>query len=336
MTTFSIRGVNVVAVCRLGKFWRDQAGFFVSRRAGPEPSRADRGADGPRERRGHETREMSRPLGYTGRVGIITLTTDFGAADWFAGTMKGVILGINPRVQIVTITHEIPAGDIRAGAFALAASCKFFPKKTIHVAVVDPGVGSQRRALAVQTNNYLFVGPDNAVLSFALAGETVQAAHQLTNPKFFLQPVSQTFHGRDVFAPVAAHLSKGLPIQKLGPAVKDFLRPDWPGARISQNAVRGEIIYIDHFGNAITNLDDSAVPGLDRLRCEVFVKRKKLCGVRSCYQAVPVGEPVAVLGSCGLLEIAVNGGSAAERFGLKIGDQLTLRKRAPQESSSSS
>src|SRR6185437_8130238 len=157
-------------------------------------------------------------------MNIITLTTDFGLADWFAATMKGVILSIQPDAHIVDMTHDIRPGDIRAGAFALAAGCRFFPKATIHVAVVDPGVGSERRAIAVRTSDYFFVGPDNGVLSLALAGENIKAIHRITNERLFRHPISNTFHGRDIFAPVAGHLSKGLPVRRLGPAMKSFVR----------------------------------------------------------------------------------------------------------------
>src|SRR5208283_126339 len=164
-------------------------------------------------------------------MNLITLTTDFGTRDWFVGTMKGVILSRCPRAAIVDITHEIPAGDIRAGAFALAAGCRFFPKGTVHVAVVDPGVGSARHAIVVQTANYFFVGPDNGVLSFALAKEKIKTIRRLENKGIFLQPVSCTFHGRDIFAPVAARLCRGFPIHKLGPLQKDFVRLPWPEPR---------------------------------------------------------------------------------------------------------
>ncbi len=241
--------------------------------------------------------------------------------------MKGVILAINPRAHIVDLAHDVPAGDIRAGAFILAAAYRFFPKGTIHLAVIDPGVGSRRRILAVQTKSFVFVGPDNGVLSPALAGERVQAVYQVTNAKFFLKPVSQTFHGRDVFAPIAAHLSAGVPIQNLGPPIREFLRLDWPTPRIGQNEADGEILYIDRFGNAITNIAERALSAFDPTRCEVRLKRKRLCPVCSSYQAVPAGKPVAVFGSSGFLEIAVNGGSAARSFHLKIGAPVTVRQR---------
>jgi S-adenosylmethionine hydrolase len=275
-------------------------------------------------------------------VQIITLTTDFGVKDWFVGTMKGVILGVAPRATIVDITHEIPAGDIRAGAFALAAGYRFFPKGTVHVAAVDPGVGGARKAIAVQTADYFFVGPDNGVLSCALAREKIKSAHRLENTDYFLQPVSHTFHGRDIFAPVAAHLSRGVPIRKFGPAQRDCVRLSWPQPRARRNRIEGEVVFIDRFGNAITNIESTslnprsevvpgrepmlrpaAVPGL-KAGGEVFVGRKRLCRVKSFYQSVPAGQAVAVPGSGGFLEIAVNGGSAAKRFGLKIGDRVSV------------
>jgi hypothetical protein len=260
-------------------------------------------------------------------VHIVTLTTDFGTADWFVGTMKGVILSIAPRAKIVDITHEIPGGDIRAGAFALAASYRFFPRKAIHIAVVDPGVGSRRTAIAVQTADYFFIGPDNGVLSLALAKERIKSIHRLTNKKFFLQPVRQTFHGRDVFAPVAAHLSEGVALRKFGPEQKYFTRLDWSGPRQNRGTIQGEVVYIDRFGNAITNITGELLAQLKPSSLRVFVQQKRLCPVKDFYQAVPVGKAVGVIGSSGFLEIAVNGGSAAQEFSLKIGDAVAVRKK---------
>jgi S-adenosylmethionine hydrolase len=255
-------------------------------------------------------------------VNIITLTTDFGTRDWFVGTMKGVILRLNPRATIVDLTHEISPGDIRGAAFALMASAGFFPKGTVHLAVVDPGVGGARQAIAVQTADYFFVGPDNGVLSFALARERIKSVRRLENGKFFLQPVSRTFHGRDIFAPVAAHLSRGVSFQKLGPIQKDFVRLPWPESKRTRNGIEGEIGYLDRFGNAITNIPN---PDLElRDNREVRAGRKRLGPVRAFYQAVPVGHAVVVPGSSGFLEIAVNGGSAAKRFGLEIGDRVSV------------
>jgi S-adenosylmethionine hydrolase len=258
-------------------------------------------------------------------VSVITLTTDLGARDWFVGAMKGVILGIQPRVSVVDVTHEITAGDIRGGAFALAAACRSFPKGTVHVAVVDPGVGSRRKGLAVQTDIGVFVGPDNGVLSRALAKAKVKAIHALENEAYFLRPVSRTFHGRDIFAPVAAHLSRGVPIRKLGPARKDFVRLAWREPRKQRYGIEGEVIYIDRFGNAITNLEGSLVRGPERTVCEIRGQRRRVCPLKAFYQAVAPGRPVALVGSSGLVEIAVNGGSAEKVFGLRIGTRVVLR-----------
>lgn len=258
-------------------------------------------------------------------MNVITLTTDFGTRDWFVGTMKGVILGVKPKASVVDITHEVPPGDIRAGAFALLASCRFFPKGTVHIAVIDPGVGSRRKAIAVQTRDYFFVGPDNGVLSFALAHEKIRAIHELTEDNFFLTPVSRTFHGRDIFAPVAAHLSKGVPIQKVGPAVKSFNRLSWPEPLVSRKEIRGEVIYIDRFGNAITNLRRQDMANFEKADFEILFKRTGWCRLADFYQAVAPGKAVGVFGSSGLLEIAVNAGSAAAKFGLGIGDAVRAR-----------
>ena len=238
--------------------------------------------------------------------------------------MKGVILGIAPRATIVDITHEIPTGNIRAGAFALAASYRFFPKGTVHLAVVDPGVGSERSAIAVQTASHFFVGPDNGVLSFALAKEKIKTVRRIKNESYFSQPISTTFHGRDVFSPVAARLSKGLPAVKLGPEANDFVRLPWPKPRTSRNQIHGEIIYVDRFGNAITNVEGESLSGRQHAAYDVFVGRRRLCGAGEFYQAVPAGKPVAIVGSSGFLEIAVNSESAAQRFGLRIGDAVTV------------
>ncbi|HEX5398940.1 MAG TPA: SAM-dependent chlorinase/fluorinase [Verrucomicrobiae bacterium] len=255
---------------------------------------------------------------------IVTLTTDFGTRDWFVGTMKGVVLGINPHANVVDLTHEIPPGDIRAGAFALMAGCRYFPKGTVHVAVVDPGVGGPRRAIAVWTADYTFVGPDNGVLSWALARESIKTVRRIENTKYFLEPVSRTFHGRDIFAPVGAHLSRGLAIQRLGHKVQDCIRLPWPRPTRSRGRIRGEIIYIDRFGNAITNIEFKSSSNDHAVICEVGGRRKTRCRLADFYDAVPVNSPVAVIGSNGFLEIAVNGASAAQKCGFKIGDAVVV------------
>ena len=253
-------------------------------------------------------------------MNLVTLTTDFGTADWFVGSMKGVILGINPQASIVDITHEIPAGDIRAAAFALLAAYRCFPRGTIHCAVVDPGVGSSRAAMAVRTAAYFFVGPDNGVLSLALAQEKVIEIRRLDNDAYFLKPVSSTFHGRDVFAPVAARLTQPVPFDSLGKKLDDYTRLEWPRTEVDGNVLRGEIVYIDRFGNAVTNIGAPA-PKASRAR----VPGKIECELKRFYQEVTAGQPLAVVGSSGYFEIAINGGNAAQQLGLKIGDNVEVR-----------
>jgi S-adenosylmethionine hydrolase len=262
-------------------------------------------------------------------MSVLTLTTDFGTSDWFVGTMKGVIAGIAPAAKVIDLTHDVPPCDIRGGAFALAASHRFFPKGTIHVAVIDPGVGSRRKAIAVQTAKGIFVGPDNGVLSWAIAKEKIRAIHALENEAYFLQPVSRTFHGRDVFAPVAAHLSRGVPIRKVGPALNDFVRLPWPEPRQQPDAIEGEVVYLDHFGNAITNLEARLLKDSSRASCEVYGKRRWHCPLKTFYQAVPPKRLVALVGSSGFLEIAVSGGSAEKALGLRIGTRVVLRASSP-------
>jgi S-adenosylmethionine hydrolase len=255
---------------------------------------------------------------------LITLTTDFGYTDWFVGTMKGVILGLNPRAQIVDLTHEIPLGEIRAGAFALASGYRFFPKGAIHVAVVDPGVGSKRKAIAIQTASHLFVGPDNGVLSWAVVKEKIESVRALENHAFFVEPVSQTFHGRDIFAPVAAHLSRGVAFSELGPPVNDFVRLPWPEPRPGKDRIAGKVIYLDRFGNGITNIREEALGSLSRGSLTVSLNGRRLCTVVSCYEAVPLGQPLALLGSSGFLEIALRDGNAELDLGLRIGDSVVV------------
>jgi S-adenosyl-L-methionine hydrolase (adenosine-forming) len=257
-------------------------------------------------------------------VSVITLTTDFGTQDWFVGTMKGVILGIQPKARPVDITHEIAPGDIRAGAFALMAAAPYFPKGTIHVAVVDPGVGSLRRAIAVKTRRAVFIGPDNGVLTWALRHESLVEVRQITNEKLFHQPVSRTFHGRDIFAPTAAHLSAGKKFSHVGPKISDWVQLPWPDPMRSEKSLTGEIIHIDRFGNAITNLAEDLLPKNEWSKASITVKRHKLGAPVDCYAAGQTGQAMTILSSAGFLEIAVNGGSAARQLKLKCGDAVKV------------
>jgi S-adenosylmethionine hydrolase len=250
---------------------------------------------------------------------IITLITDFGTTDWFVGSMKGVMLGINPQATLVDITHGIPAGEVRAGAFALAASYRSFPRLTVHCAVVDPGVGSHRAAIVVRTADYFFVGPDNGLLSLAVAQEKVLEMRRVENQSLLRQPVSDTFQGRDVFAPVAARLTQGTLFDSFGPPAGDYVKLDWAQSKVVGGLLRGEIIYIDRFGNCVTNI--GTVPKTSKLRVAGRIE----CGVGRIYQDVATGQPIALPGSTGFLEICVNSGHAAQVLGLKVGDVVEVR-----------
>lgn len=259
-------------------------------------------------------------------MAIITLTTDFGLKDWFVGSMKGVILGIAPSARLIDISHEIPPGDIHAGAFALAAAARFFPPGTVHVAVVDPGVGSSRAGVVVQAGASQFAGPDNGVLSLAASqAGPLKAVYRLENPRWFLPEVSQTFHGRDVFAPVAAHLSNGVPAIEMGSKLADYQRLAMPTPERTNTGWTGTVVYIDRFGNAITNLSNQLPifeqPASVRVRAG---RSSEPLPLSAAYSAAPKGGPLAILGSCGLLEIAVNGGRASDALGLAVGDPVVI------------
>ncbi len=246
-------------------------------------------------------------------MSIITLLTDFGTADYFVGAMKGVILSINPKAVVVDLTHEIPAQDIAAGAFTVLAVYDTFPAGTIHVAVVDPGVGSVRRPIVVSAGEHFFVGPDNGLFTYIYDGDPSFQAFHITASQHFHQPVSTTFHGRDIFAPIGAVLSTGVDPVSLGPRISDPIRLSVP--------VTPAIIHIDHFGNLITNITSDVLPNGGRL----LVNGTLITNFRSFYGEESGAEPFAIWGSAGFLEIAVNGGSAADYLDAKRGDQIEIQ-----------
>ena len=256
---------------------------------------------------------------------LITLTTDFGIADPFVGIMKGVIAGIDPAAQVVDISHGVPPQDLVAGALILQHSVPYFPQGTIHVAVVDPGVGSNRRALLIQCDGTYFIGPDNGVLSLALEGKDPTRIIQLSNPTYHLQPTSATFHGRDIFAPVAAHLSRGVAVDSLGETTNDFARIKWPAALRRGEKIDGKILYIDGFGNLFTNIRARDLQGFPDDKIIVALDSHRVRGLVSSYAAAPSGELLAIVNSWGLLEIALYKDSAERRTGAKVGDTVQLR-----------
>lgn len=259
---------------------------------------------------------------------VVTLLTDFGHRDGFAGTMKGVILTLAPHVAVVDIAHELPPQDIRAAALVLRGAAPYFPRGTVHVAVVDPGVGTERRAICIVTERALFVGPDNGVLTWAAPPTHRHAAFSVENPQYFLPVVSRTFHGRDVFAPVAAHLAAGLEPAFLGPRLEQITELPWPAVvENDDGSIQGEVIYEDRFGNLVTNLEASILGDFSSTEVWLTIGSSMIPGIVPTYGAVPAGQLAALLNSWGLLEIAVRNGSAARTLGVGVGAPVTVHLR---------
>ena len=240
---------------------------------------------------------------------VITLLTDFGLADYFVGAVKGAILSVNSSAAIVDITHEIPPQDIEAGAFTLFAAYKTFPAGTIHVAVVDPGVGSERRPIIVSAKDQFFVGPDNGLLTYICDREPSHRIVHVTSERFFRPSVSSTFHGRDVFAPVAAALSNGVALEDFGAEIDDAVR-------LPSLDTPPRIIHIDRFGNCVTNIT--------RAEKSVVINGRTISEFRQFYGEGDHQSLFAIMGSAGFLEISVNGGSAAKVLGAKRGDAVSF------------
>jgi S-adenosyl-L-methionine hydrolase (adenosine-forming) len=256
---------------------------------------------------------------------IITLTTDFGTNDSLVGAMKGVILNINPAARIVDINHHVAPYDILDGALAIANAYRYFPPRTIHVVVIDPGVGTERRPILVSGEKQYFIAPDNGVLSMIFERETCTVRH-VTAEHYFMRPLSPTFHGRDVFAPVAAWLTKAWQTEAFGEAIADFVRFTTPKAKPAGQAVTGVVLHVDVFGNLMTNLTAKDVPAIaaatGTIRLAVNGKEVRRI-VRTFGDGTP-GEPIAVFGSAGYLEIAVNRGNASRTLGVNRGAEVTL------------
>lgn len=259
---------------------------------------------------------------------IITLTTDFGLNDHFVGTMKGVILKILPNAEIVDICHSVQAFDILDGALALAESYSYFPTRTVHLVVVDPGVGSARRPIIASSEEQNFVAPDNGVLSLMYAREERLSVRHITSDHYFLQPVSNTFHGRDIFAPVAAYLAKGVDHEKFGEEITDFVRFNAPKPKPADaNTLRGVVLRVDRFGNLITNFTPQDAPALFQQLPPAFkivVGKREVSVMRQNYAEGAPGEVFGILGSMGYLEIVANRGSAAQLVGSGKGTEVQL------------
>ena len=268
---------------------------------------------------------------------LITLTTDFGLADGYVGVMKGVILGIAPEATIVDLSHEIGPQDVRHGAFVLKTACRYFPPGTIHVVVIDPGVGSDRRILVARGASAMFVAPDNGVLSWSLEDLSVDCVVSATEARYWRPAVSRTFHGRDIFAPLAAHLARGVSVEALGPAISDWRRIPFPQPRRAPGAnhVQGEVLHIDRFGNLITNIEVEAHSGRvsNISGAPIFLSehaiitfgQRSVAGLHRSYADAEPGQLLAIVGSSGYLELAVREGSAAATLDARRGDGVQIQ-----------
>lgn len=255
---------------------------------------------------------------------ILTLTTDFGLSDHYVGTMKGVILGICPQAQIVDISHEVAPFGISEGAYVVAQAYRYYPKKTVHVVVVDPGVGSARRAILVEAGGQMFVAPDNGVLGMIFARER-HKVRVLSNARYFLKPISETFHGRDIFSPAAAHLAAGVNPAQMGKRIDDYVRPEFASpVRTGERGWTGSILKIDHFGNIITNFYAADHPGLKSGRFSLAIGSHRTNLLARSYAERASGELFVIAGSGGYLEVSVNQGSAASMIGCKSGGAVDL------------
>jgi S-adenosylmethionine hydrolase len=259
---------------------------------------------------------------------IITLLSDFGLNDPYLGAMRGVILSICPKARLVNLAHEITPHQILEGAVALEAAYHYFPAGTIHLAVVDPGVGTERRAIACQSGDWFFVAPDNGLLTSILQAHRNPKIVSLENPVYHLPKVSRTFAGRDIFAPAAAHLANAVPLKDFGPVIKDPVMLDLPRPLLREKAVEAHILYIDRFGNCITDLRETEFERWQREkgRRDIVVRAGEalIRGLSQAYGEAPAGKPLALFSSSGRLEIALNQGSAARLLRLSVGDAVKI------------
>jgi len=247
---------------------------------------------------------------------IITLTTDFGRRDPYVAMMKGIILSINPRARIVDITHDIQAGSIQEGSTIIEEAYPYFPSGTVHVGVIDPGVGGKRRPIAVAADGHVFVGPDNGLFWPVVAADPQSHVVHLTEKSYWMDTISATFHGRDIFAPVAGHLSRGIDPSLLGGKIDNLVALTSPRVRREQDVLMGEVIRVDQFGNLITNITGKELAEFRASQGPIVtIGGLVLRGIRTTYGDVPEGEALALIGSSDLLEIAVNRGSARAELG---------------------
>lgn len=259
---------------------------------------------------------------------IITLLTDFGLTDVYVGAMKGVILSRCPGAVIVDLTHAVEPGNLHTAAYLLGVAWHHFPKGTVHTVVVDPGVGSDRRILAARVYGQIMLAPDNGVLSRVFEDCEPEMVVSVENNALFLQPVSNTFHGRDIFAPVAAALAGGAPLDQLGPVVDHWVHlPKIEPWRREDGRLEGQVVHIDSFGNLITNIESTDVPK----SLHVEINGYAIAGLQQSYAEVDLGQPLAIIGSGGRLEVSVNEGHAADRFNANVGTAVFVAHAGIEE-----
>jgi hypothetical protein len=261
---------------------------------------------------------------------VISLLTDFGLKDVYVAEMKAVILQIYPKAKIIDISHMVEKFNVRMGAFLLACAAPYFPEGTIHIGVVDPGVGTERRAIIVETKRSWFVGPDNGLLILAAEKEGIKHVYEIKSRSYTCSQISHTFHGRDIFAPAAAYLARGIAASEFGPEITDYIIPGYSKARVKGNTVSGEVLHIDDFGNLITNISTKELERIGVSEGDIInikVEREKIrlkwC---SAYGEVSKGEALAIVGSHGFLEFSVNLGSAAELFKVEAGNAVEVSR----------
>lgn len=258
---------------------------------------------------------------------IVTLLSDFGSRDYYVAAVKGVLLSINPSLELVDVTHEVTPQNIQEGGFVLASAFRYFPEGTVHLAVVDPGVGAKRLGLAAATQSHFFVGPDNGLFDQVFALDPPHQVVSLKNPDYQLPQVSATFHGRDIFAPAAAHLSLGLTLEKLGPPINYRMRSPGRAILADQDELQGEIIHVDRFGNLISNIEIPFAGTqilLHNLR--VYLADQQVLTGPNTYEEAPPLSPFALIGSSGLLEVSIRNGSAHEVTGHGVGTSIRVHR----------
>jgi S-adenosylmethionine hydrolase len=262
---------------------------------------------------------------------LITLLTDFGTRDGYVGMIKGVIRRINPKIEIIDLCHEIPPQDIFEAAYILHTSYRYFPQRTIHLSVVDPGVGTGRKIVCLKTKDYFFLAPDNGLLTFILENEKIEKMVEVTSKRYSLKTVSNTFHGRDIFAPLAAHLSLGLDLGKLGRKVKSFEKIEVAKPVLSsKGTLKGRIIHIDPFGNLVTNISRDIFEYFSgkfpRVKIRIRIGREEISRISKSYAESKPGELLALFGSANFLEVSLNRGSAQKFLGSVKGEEIKVEK----------